>query len=364
MAKGEGVFVVHECESTLGGVSQICWAALEFGRSKCRERVVKIACIRAVFMASIITSSLPLSGCMTTMYVGGATMSLPQATTLQASDPVYLKLKLEVVLNNSAYNIQHIWHCNHERHFSMGDGKWHLSYFPSQVSFVRQLTPEAAVYVGLPACPGGSAGLLPADPKIIAMLVNPSDPEFAIKLSDDVSLSGTGHPMLQHIEYVKVGAEIVETRISPEESKLLERLKAFHYESVYGRLYTREEWVRSPILSATLNGLNSVTVAPPHKLYLGLSEFAGFAEFRSMRPRSQRVSFKFNGDAWEMEQIDLANAVQTYRRASPQSDGWARSRSVVRYKGIQTGKMDRTQQVYDPDSRWLIDVNSLGFSFN
>lgn len=325
---------------------------------------MKIAAIRAVFMASVITCSLSLSGCMSTMYVGGATMNLPQAATLQPADPLHLQLKLEVVLNNSVFNIQHNWYCNHERHFSMGDGKWHLSYFPSQVSFVRQLTPEAAVYVGLPDCPGGSAGLLPTDPKVIAMLVNPSDPEFAIKLSDDVSLSGTGHPMLRHIEYVKVGADVVEARSSPEESKLLENLKSFHYESVYGYLYTREEWGRSPMLSATLNGLNSVTVAPPHKLYLGLSEFAGFAELRLMRPRSQRVSFKFNGDAWEIEEIDPAIIVQTYRRSSPRSDRWARSRSAAKYKGIQTGKMDRTQQIYDPDNGWLIDINQRGFYFN
>lgn len=302
---------------------------------------------------------------MTGTYVAGASMALPQAATLSPDEPLHLQLKLEIYIGGEVYSVEHKWHCDHQRHFSMGDGKWHLQYSPSETRFVRRIDHENALFVRLPNCPGGTGRSVNTHPDLPIMLIKTAnDPEIAIEVKSDASLHGTMYPRVKRIEVTQATPQAMDTEHSPEELQLLNQLTAFRYEQIYGRLFQRTDWVRSNTLRGTLHGLNAIAVAPPSKRFLGISEFEGFSEYCSQQCKSQYVAFKFDGSAWVIDEIEPYHRVRIYRRAAPRTKTLLpKSPFIVEYKGVRTGTLERSQQIYDNDNGWLIDIRSTSFLF-
>lgn len=320
----------------------------------------------AITHAVALIAAMELAGCsLQSAYTAGATLSLPQAATLQPGEAVHLLLRLEVIVDGGVFSVEHKWHCDHERHFSMGDGKWHLQYVPSQTRFVRRINLENALFVGLPDCPGGTAAHVDSRPDLRVLLIKtPDDPEVALQVKNDVMLHGTKYPRVKYVEVTRSSPQIADSLATQEETELLNRLKAFNYQSVYGTRFMREDWGRSPALRGTLEQFDNVTIAPPDKRHFAVSEFSGFSDLRSLRPRSDYVSFKFDGDAWVIDEISPYHHVQVYRRAAPRTKGLLQgSPFVVKYKDVRTGTLERTQQIYDPSNGWLIVVGTVGFIF-
>lgn len=315
---------------------------------------------------SLLLAAFVSAGCTTgAMYVAGATMALPQAATLHPDESLHLQLTLEIIVDGEVYSVEHKWHCDNERHFSMGDGKWHLQYASSETKFVRRIDRENALFVRLPNCPGGTAKSVNTHPDLPVMLIKTAnDPEVAVEVKNDASLHGTKYPRIKRIEVTSADSQVRDTQHSPDELQLLNKLKAFDYQSVYGRLYQRTDWERSNSLRGTLGDLTAIAIGPPSKRYLGISEFDGFAEYCSQQCKSNYVSFKFDGSAWVINETDPYHRVGIYRRAAQRTNKLiAKSPFFVEYKGVRTGTLERTQQIYDPSNGWLIDVRTTNFLF-
>jgi hypothetical protein len=327
----------------------------------------KLSCLGhlRILQICILLAAITSTGCMTGTYIAGSSMALPQAAALQPDEPLHLQLKLEIYVGSEVYSVEHKWHCDHQRHFSMGDGKWHLRYSLSETRFVRRIDNENAVFVRLPNCPGGTGRSINAHPDLEVMLIKTADdPAIAVEVKNDASLHGTMYPRVKHVEVTYAAAQAMDTRHSPEELQLLNQLAAFRYERIYGRLFQRTDWERSNTLRGTLHGLNAIAVASPSKLFLGISEFDGFSEYCSQQCKSQYVSFKFDGSAWVIDEIEPYHRVRIYRRAAPQTKALLpKSPFVVEYKGVRTGTLERSQQIYDPNNGWLIDVRTTSFLF-
>lgn len=328
----------------------------------CYHRSAWLAVIAAT---SLLAMSGGLTGCsVQSAYVAGAAATLPQAATLKAGDAIHLHLMLEVVVDGNAFVTEHKWHCSHKRDYSMGDGKWHLHYVPSQYKFVRFIDERKAIFVGLPECPGGTAGLITARPEFPVFLVrSPDDPIEAIQVKNDVTLHGTKWPRIKFAEVVRADSGVEDTPRSVNEARLIEKLEGFHYESYYGRRYSQDAWMLAPLLSSRLRQLGSVTVAPLDKRY-ATNQFDGFREFLAMRPRNDYISLKFDDGAYVIDEIDPYHHVRVYRRSAARSAGLnPKSLHSFRYKDVKTGALGREQQVFDPATGWLLNIDKVGLLF-